>query len=247
MTSAKHAVVVDPAIVGQTQGVQQAWNTYYEGKNLRFRHECLRKALPAELDEILNGDIKKKFRVLVIACHACQHLSDETLKIACSYGVHAAVMPCCQKDLFGGSFKAFSKQIKIGVGPLIDILTAGKVMSWTTGAQSHVKYEVKLRTIDKQITPQNRLILCKAKSIKDGSTERAVASAHEKLQRAYLKAHSNSSHHEDNDTLITRWNKATLMLRSNTCIRSMTLGVVIGVVGSFIVTQRGRVHSYRKK
>lgn len=43
------------------------------------------------------------FRILVVACHACQHLTDETLEIACSYGVHAAVLSCCQKDLSGGS------------------------------------------------------------------------------------------------------------------------------------------------
>lgn len=264
LTSAKHAVVVDPAVVGQTNGVQQAWGTYYQGKNLRFRHECLRTALPAELDEILHGgETGKKFRVLVVACHACQHLSDETLEIACSYGVHVAVMPCCQKDLFGGSFKAFSKQVKIGIGPLIDVLTAGKVMSWTTGAQSHVKYEVKLRTIDKKITPQNRLILCKARHQKDGLAEKALNLAHEKLERAYLKAHSNSSHHKEYNAhsksrnhkeydarsnsshrkeyvvLITRWIKASL--KTKICTQSMTLGVFIGIVGSLIFKQRARI------
>eukprot|EP00392_Amoebophrya_sp_AT5.2_P017080 g17395.t1 len=39
-----------------------------------------------------------KVDVLVVACHACQHLSDQTVDIAQRYGVHVAVMPCCHAD-----------------------------------------------------------------------------------------------------------------------------------------------------
>ena len=259
LTSAKNAIVVDPAVVGQTKGVKQAWGSYYEGKNLEYRHECLRKALPVELEKTLQGsDNNKNFRVLVVACHACQHLSDETLKIACSYGVHVAVMPCCQKDLFGGSLKAFSKQVNIGIGLLIDVLTAGKVMAWTTGASANVEYEVKLRTIDRQITPQNRLILCKAKSKSqnDECKDKAINLAHQKLERAYLKAHSNSSHGEESDAVVNRWIVPTLgfktnlsrwmrmsgnIFRTNICTKSMALGVVIGLMGSLTVTHKIRV------
>ena len=48
--------------------------------------------------------------VLVVACHACQHLSEEVLQIAHLYRVHCAVLPCCQTDLSPGApWKATAK------------------------------------------------------------------------------------------------------------------------------------------
>lgn len=32
-------------------------------------------------------------RVLVVACHACQHLAEEVLDIAARFGAHVCVMP----------------------------------------------------------------------------------------------------------------------------------------------------------
>jgi len=141
-------------------------------------------------------------RVLVVACHACQHLSDETLQISSLFGVNAAVLPCCQKD-HDGSWKAAGKTMGIPIGQLMDILTAGKMMSWTTGQNVGVKYQVKMKHIDEKITPQNRLILCKAVAL-DGSDKIAknrsnlkVDIAHKKLERAYKRAH----HHTDDDNM----------------------------------------------
>ena len=192
-TSCQNAIVVDPA---RGQDVASYWGKYFQGKSLKFRHECLRTGLRDELDQIFKNqsgtdkiDTTKK-HVVVVACHACQHLSDETLSIACSYGAHTAVMPCCQKDQFGGSFKAFGKSVGIEIAPLMDILLAGKVMSWNTGREAGVRYHVKMKAIDKSITPQNRLILCKAISLNDSSTEsERIEYSHAKLKRAYNRAH----------------------------------------------------------
>ena len=121
------AVVIDPAECNSGKfGVREAWKQYWSAttdhtdgtiidartnlhrvsssssslpkkkKELRYRHECLRTGLRKELDSILHH--AKSTNVTIVACHACQHLSDETLQIASEYGVNVAVMPCCQKD-----------------------------------------------------------------------------------------------------------------------------------------------------
>ena len=102
------AIVIDPAqSTGGKKGVREAWSQFWSNENdtnsgatakkdLRYRHECLRTGLRKELDCILQK--AKSTSVTVVACHACQHLTDETLQIAAEYGVNVAVMPCCQKD-----------------------------------------------------------------------------------------------------------------------------------------------------
>jgi len=202
-THARRAVVIDPADVGQ-RGVERAWGEFYkeDGKKLVFRHECLRTGLRDELDHAIATMGVSPQRVLVIACHACQHLTDETLEIACSYGVHAAVMPCCQKDLTGGSWKATGKSLGIGIETLLDVLVAGKVMSWTNGERSGVSYQVRMKTIDAKITPQNRVILCRALEASTpgalGGLGREKNEAHAKLERAYKKAHARQDGQKSN-------------------------------------------------
>ena len=64
----EEAIVIDPAVADAgKRGIQQAWGQYIGlQKTLRYRHECLRTALPAELAGRDGMD------VLVVACHACQ-------------------------------------------------------------------------------------------------------------------------------------------------------------------------------
>ena len=100
------AVVIDPAkCPSGKKGVRDAWSQFWTSDNddatnrkkeLRYRHECLRTGLRKELDGIMK--LTKCTNVTVVACHACQHLTDETLQIASEYGVNVAVVPCCQKD-----------------------------------------------------------------------------------------------------------------------------------------------------
>jgi hypothetical protein len=181
-TSANTAVVIDPANVGG-QSVQRAWGKYLDkDKVLRYRYECLRTGLPAELELAMSQT--KKNRVLVVACHACQHLSDEILEIACEkFGVAAAVMPCCQKDTSpGSSWKSVSKNLGIPIEIVMDLLLAGKAMSW------NLSYDVRIKAIDGTITPQNRIVLCRP-NIDSRGSEETVDKAHDQLTRAYRRAH----------------------------------------------------------
>jgi 8-oxo-dGTP pyrophosphatase MutT (NUDIX family) len=182
--SAQKAVVIDPARVGR-QSVQRAWKDFIPGtKTLLYREECLRTGLPQEIQEALA--LTTKDRILVIACHACQHLSEEILDIACRrFGVHAAVMPCCQKDLSpGSSWKQTCKNLNLPIAPVMDILLAGKIMGLGT-------HDVRMKSIDSKITPQNRIIICRRleqqeqdhQSIKEDK-------AHVKLESAYKRAHA---------------------------------------------------------
>jgi hypothetical protein len=191
-TSATEAIVIDPAQVGKGS-VQRAWGDFYQDKALRYRHECLRSALPDELNELIIHRQVPRQRILVVACHACQHLSEETLEIACQqFGVHAAAMPCCQKDISpGSSWKALSKQIGVGVETVMDLLLAGKVMSWKAPPDD-VPYEVRMKTINSQVTPQNRVILCRAGTLSFSTIRKdLVDKSHNKLGLVYQKAHEN--------------------------------------------------------
>ena len=158
-TSAFKAVVIDPADVGNGS-VVRAWGSDFIGndKQLLYRHECLRRGLPDEIEKALS--ITTRDRILVVACHACQHLSSEILNISSRYGVHVSVSPCCQKDQSpGGCWKDVSKNLSIPVAKVMDILQCGRMMALGT-------YDVRLKMIDSKITPQNRIIVCR--SLVDG-------------------------------------------------------------------------------
>ena len=180
MTQSRTAVVIDPSDVGNGC-VLSAWGEFLKGKSLTYRYECLLTGLPAVLNQFLEIGISPR-RILVVACHACQHLSDEILQISTAYGVAAAVMPCCQKDASPGqSWKDASKNLKIEFAAVMDLLLAGKALSWS------IPYDVRLKLIDPKITPQNRIILCRP--LDDNSTRIATNKAHERLDRAYRRAH----------------------------------------------------------
>jgi hypothetical protein len=186
---ARAAVVVDPAEVGGGS-VQRAWDKYMVGKTLRYRHEALRTGLPDELCLALQNSTKPE-RVLVVACHACQHLSDETLEIAIEHGVNAAVMPCCQRDLSKGcAWKAASKNLGIRMEIAMDLLLAGKAMSWSVGKETGVSYDVRLKVLEKSSTPQNRLILCRVDAYSVVNRQLAIEIAQRHLDKAYHRAHT---------------------------------------------------------
>ena len=205
MTSATKAVVVDPADVGKG-GVERAWRKdFLHNKTLSYQYEDLRTGLPAELKRTLEAGVPRE-RILVVACHACQHLSDEILEIVCCQfpGVHAAVMPCCQKDTSpGSSWKSSSKNLQVPVAKVMDLLLAGKVMasSWgkKQGDSSNNKYvyDVRMKLIDAKITPQNRIIFCRAIKQADicyddnkDKNGTKIEKAHKKLATVYTKAHA---------------------------------------------------------
>ena len=234
LTSANDAVVIDPAVVGGREGVMRAWGNLLEekgkGKALRYRDECLRTGLGAELDTLLQGGVDRA-RILVVACHACQHLSDETIEIATERGVHVSVMPCCQKDTSGGAWKAVARSMGIGIGPLMDLLAAGRAMAPNSGASVGMTYRVKMKLIDEKITPQNRLIMCRACPPGDLPPS-ARDESHERLQRAYVRAHSN--HHQAGG----RWGRPVWGRQAQLCAVTAFCGVCAGIALSRLATGR---------
>jgi len=245
LKSTSKSVVIDPACDSVRGGVEKAWGNEIfsagydreERKELKYRNECLRTGLRDELEEAIHGQspISPK-RILVVACHACQHLSDETLEIACSYGVNVTVMPCCQKDLTNGSFKAAAKQLGMNIGVLMDILATGKVLSWNNGREIGVRYEVKMKIINESITPQNRMILAKAVDLNSddisngGDSERVkIKEAHERLSRAYHKAHSNAKRG------VSCFGQK---LRASICVKSLGAGIATGVILSIVWSRK---------
>lgn len=246
--SVKRAVVVDPAQVGNN-GVEKAWGEFYKchGKKLQYRYECLRTGLAAELNQAIQKERIYPSRILIVECHACQHLTDETLEIACSYGVHIAVMSCCQKDHTGGAWKAVGKSIlqdsdvNLGIAPIMDLLTCGKVMSWRNGIDAGVEYQVRLKFIDSKITPQNRLILCKAldRGI-EGSEKEAIAKAHARLELAYGKAHKKkvSNLSEDEKSIMKRPKLYIIDAMKKYVSKNLVYGFICGYTVSLVMSRR---------
>ena len=231
LTSAKKAVVVDPAMVGGG-GVERAWKKdFFPQKELVYRIECLRTGLPSELETALT--ITTPQRILVVACHACQHLSEETLHIGARFGVHVAVMPCCQKDLTeGSSWKQTSKNLSIPIGPTMDLLLAGKMMA-------SEEYTVRMKLIDAKITPQNRIIICQRTGLNDTApASTKVELAHARLARAYLRAHDDRTRgHDDEPSLAERaWNVSTGV--GGAPLLYIGVGFLIGVITSIGYSRR---------
>jgi hypothetical protein len=146
-------------------------------------------------------------------------LSEEILEIACGFGVSAAVMPCCQKDPSPGStWKATSKNLGIPVEKVMDLLLAGKMMSWPNTGNA---YDVRIKMIDEKITPQNRIVLCRYLE----NPKRSTDEAHEKLKRIYRKAHENNRRDFD-------W------IGEHICVKSLAIGLALGLVLSFTLAKR---------
>jgi hypothetical protein len=129
-------------------------------------------------------------RILVVACHACQHLSDQIVEISCRHGVHVAVMPCCQRDLSpGGSWRVVSQRLAVPMEVVMDLLLAGKAMSWCVGQPLRTSYDVRIKVVSGSATPQNRLILCRADPLAADRRTDAIETAQGRLDLAYRRAH----------------------------------------------------------
>jgi 8-oxo-dGTP pyrophosphatase MutT (NUDIX family) len=215
LDTVQRAIVIDPADVGS---VERAWKRFYEPKRLEFRRASLTTGLPEALHECHHDGL---VRVLVVACHACQHLSQEILEIACrDFGVGgAAVLPCCQSDLVG-NWKAACKNLELPFATSMDLLLAGRVLGF-----SNFAYDVRIKTIPANISPQNRMILCQQvndHNSNDGmEKQKRNMLAKEKLQRAYSKAHGEVRERP------RKYQKLDL--------KSIAIGVMIGIAISSIV------------
>ncbi len=132
----------------------------------------------------------------------------------------------------------------LSIGALMDILAAGKMMSWNAGLSSGVRYCVKMKLMDSSISSQNRMILCKALAREDDEIicedgggrdmrRKKKDIAHARLTRAYHRAHR-----LPNESGPSKVAKEPPGLRNDTrnslttwcCVRSLLAGVCIGTV-----------------
>lgn len=154
------------------------------------------------------------------------------------------------------------KNATLSIGALMDLLACGKMMGWDTGLNAGVRYQVKMKLIDEATTVQNRVILCKAirrdaVSSHNGSREKKMELAHERLVRAYNRAHVlpingaedgkrkkrndlNEPVENNNRSSITE--KRTTVPDSPTdwCVRSLLTGVCIGAGLSLVLASHTR-------
>jgi len=154
-----------------------------------------------------------------------------------------ACMPCCQKD-HDGWWKRSAKEMGLSIGAMIDVLSAGRMMAWETGAKADVKYQVKMKFIDKQISPlQNRIILCKAMHRCENVEDTKTKVAHKKLTKAYHRAHKRNT--EDNQGKNTNEDSAlahggTIKNNDSSIIFghpvSLLTGFCLGIIFSLFIT-----------
>mmetsp|Transcript_15481 Transcript_15481/g.43345 ORF Transcript_15481/g.43345 Transcript_15481/m.43345 type:complete len:311 (-) Transcript_15481:6-938(-) len=183
LDSYDRAVVIDPARPASFDTTTGAWTHFFpEGAlqaALRFDQRPLLEALPEAIGEAkANG-----YQATVLACHACQHLSDQVVDIAICHGARFAVMPCCHKD-HTQLLKASAAALGLPLGVCMDLVTLGRA--------TERGYAAKLATINSAITPHNRLVVGVPDS--GGAMQEkqagAIGTAEARLQKAYRRAHA---------------------------------------------------------
>lgn len=140
----RDAVILDPHRPPSFDTMLSAWGPFIpDDATIRYIESPLDTALPALLEE--NDD------AVAVACHACQHLSAEVVRIAIASSRDFAVMPCCHKDL-SGEVKHAAAAAEVPLGVAMDLCMLGAI-------QATPRYRGSLRTIDARITPQNRVVV----------------------------------------------------------------------------------------
>ena len=149
-----------------------------------------------------------------------------------------------------GSWKGVAKTItkskgnnggSLSIGALMDLLAAGRMMAWDTGSTAGVRYQVKMKLMDSSISLQNRMILCKAimkdmPSKETDDIDRKKELAHEKLTRAYKRAHQLTEGEEGRDICMD--SEASPMI-SDWCIKSLLTGAAMGAALSLLIVSSG--------
>mmetsp|Transcript_15767 Transcript_15767/g.37431 ORF Transcript_15767/g.37431 Transcript_15767/m.37431 type:complete len:261 (-) Transcript_15767:252-1034(-) len=174
------AIVIDPARPKSFDTVVRAWASFFSEGALASAVDFVQHGLAEALPDAIARETALGSRVTVLACHACQHLSDQVMDIATAHGVPFAVMPCCHKDPTG-AMKSAAAAVGAPLGVCMDLATLGRV--------SERGYRAKLLAIDPGITPHNRVIAgVPAAGGEDAAAARAEAER--RLRKAYARAHA---------------------------------------------------------
>eukprot|EP00658_Telonema_sp_P-2_P048086 TRINITY_DN3659_c0_g1_i2.p1 TRINITY_DN3659_c0_g1~~TRINITY_DN3659_c0_g1_i2.p1 ORF type:complete len:303 (+),score=87.89 TRINITY_DN3659_c0_g1_i2:99-1007(+) len=177
---AERVVMVDPNQPRSYHTMREAWRGFIpEDAEVIYDQRCLGDALGGWLEQHAPGEVS------VVGVHACQHLSAQIVEACLARGAGFAVMPCCHKD-HQGSMKEAAKALELPLGVVMDLAMVGKV-------QASPGYLCKLKTVDSEITPQNRIIIGVRNDAQAlGPTATAlVQEAEHKMAKAYDRAHRN--------------------------------------------------------
>ena len=133
--------------------------------------------------------------VVVVACHACQHLSAEVARVCIRDERDFAVMPCCHKDPHG-EMKSAAAALGISLGTVMDLALIGSIQG--------AGHRASLRTIDESITPQNRVVIGLCGQTRDRAPRIPMSTSLEeretRMERAYIRAHKNHSEGANSET-----------------------------------------------
>jgi len=135
--SSPRALVVDPALPPSSAKLHEALARAWP--RLRGRVEFLATGM----ERVALGD-----EDLVVASHACGHLSDVVLDRAAAAGARVAVLPCCHHLAAGETG---------GLTGWVDGAAAIDIMRATRLVQRG--YRIWTQTIPAEITPKNRLLI----------------------------------------------------------------------------------------
>eukprot|EP00927_Polykrikos_kofoidii_P034485 TRINITY_DN29259_c0_g1_i1.p1 TRINITY_DN29259_c0_g1~~TRINITY_DN29259_c0_g1_i1.p1 ORF type:complete len:366 (-),score=43.42 TRINITY_DN29259_c0_g1_i1:108-1205(-) len=114
----------------------------------------------------------------VVACHACGPLADEIIRTCLDARVNFAVMPCChgERGGRGDNVKRVAQTLGVPREVTYDLMRVGAIDA-TPG------YVARLRTIDPEITPVNRIVVGLLASNKE--IHRMSSSRDEALDRIF--------------------------------------------------------------
>ena len=125
---------------------------------------------------------------MVVACHACSHLSDSLIDVCIEAKVDFAVMPCCHRDLRTANQMAL-------VAKSLQTSKAGAIDAARLGAIVARGFDARWRTIDAAITPENRILVGLARPKGEGRKVRAEIAKQSdmKLSHVYARIHGCAS------------------------------------------------------
>mmetsp|Transcript_5215 Transcript_5215/g.9927 ORF Transcript_5215/g.9927 Transcript_5215/m.9927 type:complete len:325 (+) Transcript_5215:215-1189(+) len=147
---AKTAIVLDKEPRESLNVMWKAWQDFLPHRgSLQVELGDFRRTLPEALTKF------EANKVVVVACHACSHLSDEVLQMCSHAHVDFAVMPCCHRDqardVDRGQIKHAADECNISLGLAMDLVRMGRMQA--------LGYFMRFRTVDAKISPHNRILI----------------------------------------------------------------------------------------
>ena len=140
---------------GSYHNLKRAWLPEEEEQGLtNVHHKMIDIRDRGWLLQILKSENIKPTDCGVVGCHVCNALSDEVIDECLKAHVEFCIMGCCHGSTSqqGILIKTSAKELGVSLGMLVDTARFG-VIANSKG------YMAKIRTIDANITPENRILI----------------------------------------------------------------------------------------